>query len=38
MMENIIDRRDGFIQRRAKNVADLRRRATEADEKLQRLY
>ena len=38
MMDNIVDRRDGFIQRWAKNVADLRRRAIEADAKLQRLY
>jgi site-specific DNA recombinase len=38
MMDNIVDRRDEFIQRRAKNVADLRKRATEADAKLQRLY
>jgi site-specific DNA recombinase len=38
MMDNIIDRRDAFIQRRSKHVADLRKRATEAEAKLQRLY
>ncbi|CAN5201959.1 hypothetical protein BH10PSE3_BH10PSE3_01450 [soil metagenome] len=38
MMDNIIDRRDAFVQRRAKHIADLRKRATETDAKLQRLY
>ena len=38
MMDNIIDRRDEFVQRRSKHIADLRKRATEADAKLQRLY
>ncbi|WP_199170588.1 recombinase family protein [Caulobacter sp. FWC2] len=38
MMENIIDRRDAFVQRRSKHIADLRKRATETDAKLQRLY
>ena len=38
MMDNIIDRRDAFIGRRSKHVADLRKRATETNAKLQRLY
>ncbi|WP_197425288.1 hypothetical protein [Caulobacter sp. CCH5-E12] len=38
MMDNIIDRRDAFIQRRNKHVADLRKCATETEAKLQRLY
>lgn len=37
MMVNIIDRRDEFIQRRGKHIADLRKRATEAEAKLKRL-
>ena len=38
MMDNIIDRRDAFVQRRSKHIADLRKRATESEAKLQRLY
>ncbi|WP_299005953.1 recombinase family protein [uncultured Caulobacter sp.] len=38
MMDNIVDRRDAFVQRRAKHIADLRKMATETDAKLQRLY
>lgn len=38
MMDNIVDRRDAFIQRRSKHIADLRKCATEAEAKLQRLY
>lgn len=38
MMVNIIDRRDDFVQRRSKHIADLRKRATETEAKLQRLY
>ena len=38
MMDKIIDRRDEFVQRRSKHIADLRKRATETDAKLQRLY
>lgn len=38
MMDNIIDRRDAFVQRRSKHIADLRKRATETEAKLQRLY
>lgn len=38
LMDNIIDRRDAFIQRRGKHVADLRKAATEAEAKLNRLY
>ncbi|WP_395446028.1 recombinase family protein [Caulobacter sp. UC70_42] len=38
MMDNIIDRRSEWIERRHRHVADLRKRATEADQRLQRLY
>ena len=38
MMDNIIDRREAFVERRSKNIADLRKRATETEAKLQRLY
>ena len=38
MMDKIIDRRDAFVQRRSKHIADLRKRATETDAKLHRLY
>ena len=38
VMVNIIDRRDDFVQRRSKHIADLRKRATETEAKLQRLY
>ena len=38
MMGNIVDRRDAFIQRRSKHIADLRKCATEAEAKLQRPY
>ncbi len=38
MMSNIIDRREQWIQRRHEHVADLRKRATEAQARLKRLY
>jgi len=38
MMDNIIDHRSEWIERRHRHVADLRKRATEADQRLQRLY
>lgn len=38
MMDNIVDRRDELIQRRGKHIADLRKLATEAEAKVQRLY
>jgi site-specific DNA recombinase len=38
MMDSIVDRRDAFIHRRGKHIADLRKCATEAEAKLQRLY
>jgi DNA invertase Pin-like site-specific DNA recombinase len=38
MMDNILDRRSDWIERRHRHVADLRKRATEADQRLQRLY
>lgn len=38
MMDNILDRRSDWIERRHRHVADLRKRATEAEQRLQRLY
>jgi DNA invertase Pin-like site-specific DNA recombinase len=38
MMDNILDRRSEWIERRHRHVADLRKRATEAEQRLQRLY
>jgi site-specific DNA recombinase len=38
MMDNIVDRRDAFIERRSKHIADLLKCATAAEAKLQRLY
>lgn len=38
MMDNIVDRRAEWIERRHRHVADLRKLATEADQRLQRLY
>ena len=38
MMDNIIDRRAEWIERRHRHVSDLRKVATEADQRLQRLY
>lgn len=38
MMDNILDRRSEWIERRHRHVADLKRRATEAEQRLQRLY
>ncbi|WP_299013835.1 recombinase family protein [uncultured Caulobacter sp.] len=38
MMDNILDRRSEWIERRHRHVADLRKRATEANQRLQRLF
>jgi site-specific DNA recombinase len=38
MMDNILDRRSEWIERRHRHAADLKRRATEAEQRLQRLY
>jgi len=38
MMTNIIDRRSVWVEQRHKHVADLRKRATEAEARLHRLY
>ena len=38
MMDNIIDRRSEWIEKRHRHVADLRKRATEVEQRLQRLY
>ncbi|WP_172265710.1 recombinase family protein [Caulobacter sp. RHG1] len=38
MMDNILDRRSEWIDRRRRHVADLRKMSTEADQRLGRLY
>jgi site-specific DNA recombinase len=38
LMDQIIDRRDEWVDRRRQHVAELERRATEAETKLKRLY